>query len=340
MTSERAPVGMLLEMLDGYRAVQVLYVAAELGVADHLADGPKRSAELAQALGAHAPSLQRLLRALASLDLLAEHDDDSFGLTPVGELLRSDVPGSLRAAALYFGGRRHWTAWGQLLDSVRSGSPVGGGSPTVFAEMAARAPAAARTFNEAMAALSAPVNAAVTDAYDFSGIGTLIDVGGGYGALLGAVLLANPRLRGVLFEIPAVVDVARTRIDAAGLAERCQVVAGDAFASVPAGGDAYLLKWVLHDWNDELCLAILRNCRAAMGEHARLLVVERVLPRRAQPTLDTTNKFLSDLNMLLLSGGCERTEEEYRALLGAAGLSLERIVPTATPHAIIEAVPG
>lgn len=341
MTSERAPASTLLEMLDGYRVVQVLHVGAQLGVADHLAGGPKQCAEMARELGAHPSSLQRLLRALAGLDLLAERDDGSFALTPLGDLLRSDAPGSLRAAVLYYGGRRNWTAWGQLLDSVRSGNPVfGGASPAMFQEMATRAPEAARTFNEAMAALSAPVVAAVADAYDFSGIGTLVDVGGGYGALLAALLRANPGLSGVLFEIPPVADAARARLEAAGLAERCRVVAGDAFASVPAGGDAYLLKWILHDWNDESCRAILGNCRAAMGGHAKLLVVERVLPRRAQPGPDAANKFLSDLNMLLLSGGRERTEDEYRTLLGAVGFTLERIVPTTTPHSIIEARPA
>ncbi len=341
MTTAAAPSTKLLEMLDGYRVVQALYVAAQLGIADLLKDGPKHSEELARTTGAHARSLHRLLRALASLDVLEERHDGRFTLTPVGDYLRSDVPGSLRAAVIFYGGRRHWTAWGQLLDSVKSGSTAfGAPSPSAFLEMAARDPESARIFNEAMAALTGPVNASVIAAYDFSSTGTLVDVGGGYGALLGGILVANPRLRGVLFDIPPVIEGARHRIAAAGLAGRCELIAGNAFEAIPGGGDAYILKWILHDWNDELSITILTNCRAAMRDDGKLLLVERVVPQRAEPTPDAANRFLSDLNMLLLSGGCERTEDEYRVLLAAAGFDLRRIVHTTTPHWVIEATPA
>lgn len=340
MTSE-APSLRLLEMLDGYRAVQALYVAAQLGIADRLADGPKRSDQLSSAIGAHERALHRLLRALTSLDVLQEKDDGAFALTEIGNLLRSDVSNSLRSAILLYGGRRHWTAWGQLLDSVKSGSTAfAGRSSGAFLEMAARDPEGARVLNEAMAALTAAVQEGVIGNCDFSGTRTLVDVGGGYGSLLVAILLANPDLHGVLFDIPPVVEVARQRIAAAGLSERCQAVAGDAFEAVPSGADAYILKWVLHDWSDELCLAILANCRRAMGDEGKLLLVERVLPKRAEAIPGAANKFLSDLNMLLLSGGCERTEGEYRALLAAAGFEMRRIIDTATPHCIIEAAPA
>jgi hypothetical protein len=338
----RAPAASakLLEMLDGCRVVQALYVAASLGVADLLGNGPKRSEELAREIGADARSLHRLLRALASLGVLEERHDGRFVLTEVGDLLRSDVPGSLRAAILLAGGRRHWTTWGRLLESVKSGKTAfGTWSSSTFLEMAQRDPEGARIFNEAMAALTAPVNTGVTAAYDFSPYRTLVDVGGGYGALLSGVLAANPPLRGVLFDIPPVIEGARDRINAAGLAERCELIAGDAFESVPSGGDAYILKWVLHDWDDDSCLRILRNCRETMRDDTRLLVIERIVPRRAAPAPGDATKFLSDLNMLLLSGGCERTEEEYRRLLAAAGFSVRRTVATTTPHCIIEAEP-
>lgn len=339
MESKSPPSTRLLEMLDGYRVVQALYVAAELGIPDLLKDGPKHSDDLARATATHPRSLRRLLRALASLDVLEEIDGGRFTLTPIGDQLRADVPDSLRAAVVFYGGRRHWTAWAGLLESVKSGATTfGARSPTAFFEMAARDPAGATIFNEAMAALTGPVNVAVIAAYDFSGIGTLVDVGGGYGALLTGILAANPELRGILFDIPPVADSARSRIEAAGLAHRCEVVGGDAFAAVPTGGDAYILKWVIHDWNDELSGTILTNCRKAMRDGGKLLLVERVVSQRAEPSAGAATKFLADLNMLLLTGGCERTEDEYRALLAAAGFQLTRIVPTSTPNSVIEAV--
>lgn len=338
MAIEPTPSATLLEMLNSYRVLPALYVAAELGIPDLLKDGPQRSDELSRATGADARSLQRLLRALASLNVLEELADGRFTLTPIGEQLRGDVPGSLRAAVIFYGGRRHWTAWGSLLESVKSGNTVFGARTTSsFFEMASRDPAGAKIFNEAMAALTGPVNAGVVASYDFSGVGTLVDVGGGYGALLTSILLANPHVRGMLFDIPPVIEGARGRIAAAGLAQRCQLVDGDVFVAVPRGGDAYILKWIIHDWDDELSIAILSNCRKAMHDDGTLLLVERVIPQRVKPSADTASKLLADLNMLLLTGGCERTEVEYRALLGAAGFALKRIVPTGTPISIIEA---
>lgn len=338
MTRAAAGSSKLLEILDGYRAVQALYVAATLGLADLLKDGPMESAAIARATGADPRSLHRLLRALASLDVLEEKGDGRFALASLGHELRSDVPGSLRAAVVYYGGRRNWTSWGRLLESVKTGKPAfGAWSPGAFREMAERDPDGAAALNEAMAALGGPANASIAAAYDFSKVGMLVDVGGGYGTLLGAVLAAHPRLRGVLFDIPPVIAGARGRIEAAGLADRCELVAGDAFEAVPEGGDAYVLKWVLHDWDDELSLRILKSCRMAMRHGAVLLIVERVLPQRAEPTAGTATKFLSDLNMLLLTAGRERTAGEYRTLLAAAGFEPGRVIRTPTPHCIIEA---
>ena len=320
--------------------MQALYVAAELGIADLLKDGPQHSAELSHATGAHARSLHRLLRALASLDVLEERDDGRFALTSVGEQLRSDVSTSLRAAVIFYGGRRHWAAWSQLLDSVKSGRPAfGTSSDDPFLAMWARSPEGARVFHEAMAALTEPVMASLIAAYDFSSIGTLVDVGGGYGMLLRGILNANPQMRGILFDIGPVIESARVRFDAAGLAGRCELIAGNVFDTIPTGGDAYILKWILHDWNDERSTAILTNCHGAMRGNGTLLLVERIVPQRAEPTPQAATKFLSDLNMLLLSEGGERTEEEYRALLAAAGFSVRQIVHTATPNCIVEAIP-
>ena len=332
------PAATLLHLMTGYRAMQALYVAARLGIADLLKDGARGSEELARATGADARALHRLLRALASLGVFGEDADGRFTPSELGALLRSDVPGSLRAAAIFFGDERNWHAWGKLERSVMSGEPVRGPRGTqAFLEESARDPEGAALFNAAMTSLTSAFDAAVTAAYDFSRLGTLVDVGGGQGALISSILAANPALRGILFDIPPVIESARGRIGEAGLAGRCALVAGDFFSSVPAGGDAYVLKWVIHDWDDERSVAILRNCHRAMAPGARLLLVERVVPERIDPSVDTQSMLLADLNMLVLTGGHERTAAEYRTLLGGAGFALARIVPTATPLSVIEA---
>jgi len=331
------PAATLLHLMTGYRAMQALYVAARLGIADLLKDGARGSEELARATGADARALHRLLRALASLGVFGEDADGRFAPSELGALLRSDVPGSLRAAAIFFGDERNWHAWGKLERSVMSGEPVRGPRGTqAFLEESARDPEGAALFNAAMTSLTSAFDAAVTAAYDFSRLGTLVDVGGGQGALISSILAANPALRGILFDIPPVIESARGRIGEAGLAGRCELVAGDFFASVPAGGDAYVLKWVIHDWDDEHSVAILGSCRRAMARDGRLLLVERVVPERVDQSADTQGIVLGDLNMLLWTGGRERTAAEYRALLASAGFTLARIVPTATQLSIIE----
>lgn len=333
----RTPSAKLLELFDACRAVQAVAVAAALDIPNRLSAGPKTSEELATETGCNPHSLQRLLRALASLDVVDEELDGSFRLGPLGSELCGSGSESLRDAAAYYGGRRYWTSWGRLLDSVQTGRPAfGAASPDAFLEMATRDPDGAALFNDAMASLSGPVNTAVVKAYDFSRFDTVVDVGGGYGALLLEILAANPRLRGVLFDIPPVAAVARERIEAAGLTDRCDALPGNAFESVPHRGDAYLMKWVLHDWNDEHCGQILASCRRAMNVGATLMIVERLLPPSGDPAQDAATSFLSDLNMLVLSEGRERTESEYRALLHMAGFELTRVIPTSTPHSILE----
>lgn len=341
MAPEREPVSVLLEAIMGYRVTQAIHVAARLRVPDMLADGPQSSSMLAQLTGAHPDALHRVLRALVHVGVFEETDGGRFALTPVGALLRTGIPGSLRGAAIFFGHNWHWEKWGGLAQSVITGVPPGGvPSPGAFSELAARDPAAASILNEGMTSLTAPVNAAIAG-FDFSTIGTLVDVGGGHGALISAILLANPRLRGILFDIPAVIEGAKPRIEAAGLIERCRLVAGDFFQKVPAGGDAYILKWIIHDWDDERSVAILRNCHAAMSNGGRLLLVERLIPEKVRSSATPGQEpAFADLNMLVLTGGRERTGDQFRALLEAAGFKLTRIIPIPPPwpHAIIEAV--
>ena len=336
--SDRAQV--FFHLMTGYRASQALYVAAKLGIADLLAGGPRSAEDLARAAGAHAPSLHRLLRALVSVGMFAEGDDGRFALTEIGECLRADASDSQRGTAIFYGDHRHWETWGKLLHSVQTGETGRGTHAVDFAGLAKQDPEGAAIFNEAMTALTRAVDGAIVAAYDFSPIGTLVDVAGGHGALLTSILRAHPHLRGVLFDIPPVIEGARKRVEQSGVAGRLALVAGSFFESVPPGGDVYLLKWIIHDWDDERSVTILTNCRRAMGADGTLLLVERVVPERVQQTELHQGILFADLNMLVLAGGRERTEAEYRSLLGVAGFRLARIIPTASPMSIIEGVPG
>ena len=241
----------------------------------------------------------------------------------------------MRARAI-LNGEDWYTAWGGLLESVRTGETAFDrlfGMPA-FAYFAAN-PEAAATFNETMASATEAAAGAVADAYDFAEAGTVVDVGGGIGAFLAGILRAYPRARGVLFDRPNVIGAAGGFLTTAGVADRCEAVAGDFFETVPTDGDIYILSWILHDWDDDRCVAILRNIRRAMADGARLLVAEQVIPPGNQPSLSK----LYDLHMLVMTGGRERREDEYRALLAQAGLNLTRIIPTDVPRSIIEALP-
>jgi SAM-dependent methyltransferase len=334
-TSVPPPVA-LLQMVTGYWVSQVIYVAAKLGIADLLKDGPKSSDELAQATGTHARSLYRLLRALASVGVFAEAEDGRFGLTPLGECLQTGSPGSVRAITINHG-ERLYRAWGDLLHSVRTGEIA---FNHIFGmdlwQYAAQNPEAAALVTEAMAEFTTQVSTAVVTAYDFSRFSKIVDVGGGNGTLLLSILQANPQMSGVLFDLPYVVEDARKHIDAAGLTGRCAFVAGDFFEFVSSGGDAYILKNIIHDWDDERALKILQNCHRAMTENGKLLLVEGVIPPGNEPSFGK----LVDLNMLVMAGGCERTEDEYRALFAAAGFTLTNLIPIQSPFgfSVIEGV--
>ena len=329
------PAAQLMEMVFSPVPAQALSVAAKLGVADLLKDQAKSAAELAPALGVEARPLYRLLRALASTGVFAEDASGRFHLTPLAEPLRSDAPDSVRGFAIYFGADWHRRVYNELGYSVQTGKPAFEkiyGKP--FFEYLAENPAPAEDFNNAMTSHSASDSAAVVNAYDFTGINKLVDVGGGHGALLAAILANNPHIHGVLFDAPHVVAGANDALVAHGVSGRCDALGGDFFASVPAGGDAYIMRHIIHDWDDERALTILRNCHQAMTKNGRLLVVEIVISEGNAPSL---GKFL-DLAMLVLVNSFERTAAEYSALFAQAGFKLTRIVPTASSYSVIEAV--
>jgi hypothetical protein len=324
-----------MQMLSGYWVSQALYVAAKLGIADLVKDEPKTGAALAQATGVHGPSLYRLLRMLASVGVFAEDERGRFGMTPLARCL-VDAPGSQRAAALMMG-EEHFRCWGELEYSIRTGKTAFDnlfGQP-VFDYMN-KHPEKAKIFDAAMVGIHGAETQAMLDAYDFTGVGTLVDIGGGNGSVLCATLQRYPALRGVLYDLAGVIERAREAIAKAGLAGRCQAVPGSFFEGVPPGGDAYFMRHIIHDWTDEQSLTILRHCRKAMGAGARLLLVESVIPAGNDPSFAKQ----LDVNMLLIPGGKERTESEYRSLFGSAGFVLTRIVPTQMEISIIEGKPA
>ena len=315
---------------------QVLRVVGELGIADMLIDGPRTAEQLAATFGAHAPSLYRILRAAAMLGLFDEDEVGAFALTPLGEALRSDVPGSARWLAVFHGAPWHWEAWAGMVETVRTGRPsieIVTGQP-VFAYFASH-PEQAEQFNLAMNAYSEYEAAAVVGAYDFSGLRRIVDVGGGQGLLLARILQQATAARGVLFDFPPVVDGARALLASEGVLDRCEIAGGDFFQSVPPQGDAYLLKNILHDFPDEPAIGLLRAIRAAMAADGRVLIVQDVIPPAGAPSVGK----LLDIQMLLI-GGKERTEGEWRALFAAAGLRWSRAIPTPVGVSVIEALPA
>jgi len=312
---------------------QALYVAAKLGIADLLASGPRTNEDLAQDIGAHAPSLYRILRALAGAGLFEEVQPRHFALTTMGACLRTDAPDSQRAYAIMYGDPAMWQAM-QLLHTVMTGQPASehAWGMKAFQYLGAH-PDLAAVFNAGMSDGMRQRSIAIAS-YDFSAMNTVVDVGGNQGRLLATVLQANPALRGVLFDLPQVVARAHEYLETAGVAERCGVVGGDFFQEVPVGGDIYILSTVIHDWEDEPAIQILQSCRRAMTANGRLLLVERVLPAPNELSLAV----LSDLVMLAI-GGRERTEAGYRALLAAADFDLQTVVPSESPYCLLEATP-
>ena len=321
-------------LITGFRVSQAVHTAAELRLSDLLASQPMTAGDLATAAGCDPDALHRLLRALASLGVYEQLPDGRFASTALGDQLRSDVPGSQHAFAAFAGRAYWWQAWSALSHSIRTGQNafqfVHGRDDWQYR---AEHPDESTTFDAFMTANSVRAGAAIVRAYDFERFATVVDVAGGRGALLAAILSQHPSMRGILFDQPHVVSGAAATFLDAGVHSRCEIVGGNMFDAVPEGGDAYLLKAILHDWEDPQAHAILATCRRAMNPTATLIVMERLLDGADQEV------FFSDLNMLVGPGGRERGTDEFAELFAGAGFRLTGTVPTGTPWAVVEAVP-
>ena len=340
-TGDISPSAAMRQITTGFWVSRATYVAAKLGIADLLKDGPKSSEELAQLTDTHAPSLYRVIRALASVGIFGQDEQGRFTLTPVAATLRSDVPNSLRALAIRNLGDERYQAWGDLMHNVRTGETA---FDHVFGmgvwEYQAQHPEQAKIFDESMANIIAATNAAVLASYPFSTIDKLVDVGGGNGSFMISLLNANQAMKGVLFDLHHVAEQARKRIADAGLAERCEVIGGDIFTSVPQGGTVYILSQIIHDWDDDRAIAILKSCYRAMKNKAKLLVIQGILPDRVEHSGAPQRGFIVDLHMMVTTGGRQRTVTEYRTLMEAAGFRVTKIVRTQSEMSVIECVPA
>ncbi len=319
-------------MITGYWISQAIYAAAKFAIADHLNGGPKTVGELANATSTNPDALYRLLRALASVGIFVEGKPRQFSLTPLAEPLRSDVPGSKRALALMSGDEQFRT-WAEIDYSIRTGRSAFDmvfGKP-IF-DYLGEHPDKAQIFDAAMVGIHGRESNAILDAYDLSAFGSVADIGGGNGSQITGILQRHKMMKGILFDLPHVIERAEERIHAAGLLDRCSLVPGSFFDAVPDGAGAYILRHIIHDWDEEKCLTILRNCHRAMSPASKLLVIESVIPPNNEPF---HGKFL-DLVMLLIPGGKERTEDEYRTLFERAGFELTQIVTTSTEISILE----
>jgi O-methyltransferase/methyltransferase family protein len=333
--STPSPAAVLMNLITGKFMTQAISTAAELRLADELRDGPLTAGELARRAGADAGAVYRLLRALAMAGVFTEGEGRSFSLTPVGDMLRTDVSGSLAGMARFFAQPWHHGAWSEMTHSVRTGESAftqAHGAP-LFQWLGAH-PAESEVLSQAMVSLSSVLAQAVVAALDFRRFNRIADIGGGHGALLGAILKAAPEARGVLFDLPGVVAGAGPVLAEAGVADRCEVVGGDAFSGVPRGCDAYVIKHVIHDFSDDDAARLLGHCAAGMSPGGRVLVIETIVPGIGVPSFAK----VLDLEMLVMTpGGRERTEDELRELLARGGLALERVVATRSHVSILEA---
>jgi hypothetical protein len=331
-----AATQLLTQLATGHMVASALQVVLRLGIPDRLAGAPKTAADLARTAGVPEDGLYRVLRALASAGVFTETAPRRFALTAAGEQLVSGAPGSMREMALWVTSPFHFRVYGDLMHSVQTGQPAAEkvtGMP-VF-EYFRTQPELSEVFNDAMTNLSEVVVRAALDVYDFSGIGVLVDVAGGHGAVLTTILNAYPRMRGVLFDMDHVVAGAWPRIEGMGLNDRCRTESGDFFKAVPVGGDAYIMKHIIHDWDDERAVAILRNIRRALGgKRGRVILLESVLQPGDAPDFGK----IIDLEMMVMPGGRERTADEFRGLFASAGFAMTRIVRTESPLSIVEAI--
>jgi len=336
---EPTPADRAFQLISGFRISQMIRAACELGIPDTLSDGPRSAADLAGASGTLERMLRRLLRALSAVGVFTEDEDGRFGPTPLSEEL-TDRPGSMRGWALMLS-RESYQAWAAVMHPLRTGEPA---YDHVFGESRfdalSKDPEASAVFNMAMQRWTEQVADVVATAYDFGSVQSVIDVGGGTGALLAGILGAHPHLRGAVFDLPSGVPAADAYLAGHGLRDRVRIETGSFFESVPSGFDLYVLKSIVHDWDDEHAIDILRTCRAAMGDDARLLLVERVSPARATESIEAQRILFTDMQMMVMLGGRERTVDEYASLLTAAGLTLTSVTPTSAEVDLIEAAPS
>ncbi|MGC1618826.1 MAG: methyltransferase [Candidatus Acidiferrum sp.] len=329
------PADQVMQLATGYMVSSALHAIAKLGIADLLKNGPKSTRDLASASATNEDALYRVMRALASVGVFSETSPRTFALTPIGELIRSDREDSFRDMVLWLGDAFHFKTYPEMLHSIKTGETV---PEKVFGlscfDCFAKDKELSQVFNAAMTAFSRALVPRVLEVYDFSWLNgkTLVDLGGGHGLLLSTILKSYPGMNGIIFDLDHVVAGANARIHESGLAGRCETCSGDFFASVPTG-DAYIMKHIIHDWNDERALAILKNCRRAAKDKARVILIEAVLTPGNEPHMA---KWL-DVEMLLLAGGRERTQEEFAHLLHQAGFRLTRVLPTKSPVCVLEA---
>lgn len=333
--AELPPHAQVIQMVTGQWVSKIVYAAAKLGIADHLADGPKSADELAGPTGTDVPTLHRFMRTLAGFGILASAGEKKFALTPMGESLKTGAPGSARSTVLTFGGPAMSTAFDRIIHSLQTGKTgfeAAHGLP-IF-DYFKEHPDEASMFSESMVGFHGGETPAVAAAYDFSQFETIVDVGGATGNMLSAILTQHPTPRGILFDMAHVVADAPPLLEAKGVADRVTIESGSFFDRVTEGGDAYILSHIIHDWNEDQCLTILGNVRRAMKPDGKILIVEFVLPEDDTPHLGK----LADMIMLVIPGGQERTPAEYDELLSKAGLKMTRVVPTESPVSIVEAV--
>jgi len=326
----------LMRMSDGYQEAKTLQVIAELGIADLIAQEPKTAEDLSKVLGVDSDALYRLLRALASLGIFKEGRDSCFENTPLSELIRADVPGSVRDIVIMRPLDGFILAWNKLMDVVRTGKPsfkdVNGCDQWEYFR---RHPDMGERFNKGIAARTSQVTYALLKSYDFSQFKTLIDVGGGLGTVLASILNKFPHLHGCLYEQSSVIEGAKSFLEAQGVISRCNLISGNFFESVPRDFDAYLIKSIMHDWEDEKALAILKNCRASINKNGKLLIIDAVIGRDNAPHPAKWK----DLMMMVVYGSRERTEQEFQNLLRASNFELKKVIALPLPDALIEAVP-
>ncbi len=327
---------LLIQLLTGAWATQSVAAACKLSIPDALASGPKSADEVAAKTGAQSGAVYRLMRALASLGVFVRGADGRFGLTELGERLRTDAPGTLRETFIAETDHAHWQSWEKVADAVRTGLPrplpvLGAAAFDYYGKNREDG----EQFARAMKNVSNFAAAAVCEAYDFSGVKTVMDVGGGNGSMALAILAGQPGLKGRVFDLPYIEEHARKHIADAGAADRCGFESGDFFDEVPGGADLHVLKFILHDWTDEECVRILKSCRKALAPGGRILVVEMLVPEEIRPDF----VMLMDINMLVMTGGRERTAKEFEKVLGDAGFAVTRVIPTKSPFALIEARP-